>query len=197
MQESTRDWLLDNTSLTLRIKQHCHARALGSFSVKLLWQGMAIPSNDESQRLDQKYRRYALIREVLLFCGDTPLIFARTVIPIKTLTGRQRQLAHLGNRPLGEFLFSHPCLERDAMEVSVITAGHQLYKATISGLSMAEFFQSEQHEQSEIPRSIWARRSVFRLQSKALLVAEVFLPELLQQAPGLSFVPPVLIKHKT
>ena len=162
----TRSWLLDSASLTLRIKNHCRGKQLGDFSVKLLHQGMAIPSNDEVQRLKLKHRHYALIREVLLYCGDTPVIFARTVIPVKTLTGPQRQLAHLGNRPLGEFLFAQPALQRDAMEVTALTNGHQLYDSAVQNL----------HKR---PDQLWARRSIFRLRHKPLLVAEVFLPDLL------------------
>ena len=165
----TRNWLLDSASLTLRIKNHCRNEKLGRFSVKVLNQGMAIPSNDEVQRLKLKHRCYALIREVLLYCGDTPVIFARTVIPVKTLTGPQRQLAYLGNRPLGEFLFAQPALQRDAMEVAALNQGHQLYDTAMDNLNLS----AEQ---------LWARRSIFRLRHKPLLVAEVFLPDLLLNA---------------
>ncbi len=165
--DNTRDWLVDSASLTLRIKKLCQANNMGPFSVRLLRQGMAIPSNDEVQRLSLQSRRYALIREVLLFCGETPVIFARTVIPIKTLTGPQRQLGHLGNRPLGEFLFSQPGLHRDAMEVAVLKNGHQLFDSTLSSLS-----------EHSVPAEVWARRSVFCLRDKPLLVAEVFLPDI-------------------
>jgi chorismate lyase len=35
----------------------------------------------------------ALIREVHLLCDDRPWVFARTIIPISTLRGRERRLA--------------------------------------------------------------------------------------------------------
>ena len=189
LQDNIREWLLDSASLTLRIRQHCQCKSLGCFSVKLLNQGMGLPSNDEVQRLRLRSRRYALIREVLLFCGDTPLIFARTVIPIKTLTGPQRQLGRLGNRPLGEFLFAQPELQRDMMEVAVISQGHQLYDSALQSLN-----NKHSLVQSKIYSSqrIWARRSVFCLRHKPLLVAEVFLPEILNQSGHQVFVPPVL-----
>ena len=190
LKDNIREWLLDSASLTLRIKQHCQCQRLGCFSVKLLNQGMGLPSNDEVQRLRLRSRRYALIREVLLFCGDTPLIFARTVIPIKTLTGPQRQLGRLGNRPLGEFLFSQPELQRDMMEVAVISQGHQLYDAAVQSLNKKHSLAQSKTYSS---RRIWARRSVFCLRHKPLLVAEVFLPEILNQSGHQAFVPPVLI----
>lgn len=192
ISDSTREWLLDSASLTLRIKNHCQANCMGQFSVKLLHQGMGIPSNDEVQRLKLKSRRYALIREVLLYCGNTPVIFARTVIPIKTLTGPQRQLSHLGNRPLGEFLFAQPSLQRDAMEIAVLKHGHQLFDSSINNLRA---------ESLNLPEKVWARRSIFRLRHKPLLVAEVFLPDILSTAsanthPHNHLFPPVLTNAK-
>ncbi len=189
MQDSTREWLVDSASLTLRIKKHCRSNELGCFSVKLLRQGMGIPSNDEVQRLKLRSRHYALIREVLLYCGETPVVFARTVIPIKTLTGSQRQLSHLGNRPLGEFLFAQPDLQRDAMEIAVLNRGHQLFDSAVY------------HMSDDSPSDVWARRSIFRLGHKPLLVAEVFLPDLLSMAsmnihPGNHLYPPVLTSAK-
>ncbi len=169
MPHDIRDWLLDSASLTLRIKSYCRNNQLGCFSVRLLSQGMGIPSNDEVQRLKLKSRRYALIREVVLYCGSTPLIYARTVIPVKTLSGAQRQLGHLGNRPLGEFLFAQPELQRDVMEIALVKEGHQLYDSASACIEHS-------------PDNIWARRSVFRLGKKPLLVAEVFLPDVLQQS---------------
>lgn len=189
MPDKTRAWLLDSASLTLRIKQYCQACERGGFSVKLLRQGMGIPSNDEVQRLKLKHRRYALIREVLLYCGTTPVIFARTVIPVKTLTGPQRQLGHLGNRPLGAFLFAQPALHRDAMEVALVSQGHQLYDSARNSLS-ATGNKPKNLDQ------VWARRSIFCLKHKPLLVAEVFLPDVFRGAPQQAFVHPVLTGGK-
>jgi len=158
---------------------------------------MAIPSNDEIQRLKIKSRHYALIREVILYCGHTPVIFARTVIPIKTLTGPQRQLSYLGNRPLGEFLFAQPGLQRDTMEVAVLKNGHQLFDSAVSNMSDKSFPAAEKR----MPDNIWGRRSIFRLRSKPLLVAEVFLPDILSMSsanshPHNHLFPPVLSSVK-
>jgi len=110
LQEIVCDWLLDNSSLTLRIKEHCRDCPAEEFSVRVLSQMMTEPLNDEVQRLQLNQHDQALIREVLLYCGKRPLIYARSVIPAQTLTGEQQQLGNLGNRPLGEFLFSQPDL---------------------------------------------------------------------------------------
>jgi len=164
-------WLLDDTSLTLRVKNYCTEHDLGLFSVKVLSQGICQPSSDEIKGLKLNNEQDALIREVLLYGGESPLIYARTVIPSQTLTGKQKVLGELGNRPLGEFLFSQPELERDAMEVASLKQGQQLFDSAISHLKSN-------------PGEIWARRSVFRLKHKPLLVAEVFLPDILKYLPN-------------
>ncbi len=165
--ENIGQWLLDDTSLTLRIKNYCAKYDLGCFSVKVLSQGISQPSSDEIKGLNLNNEQDALIREVLLYGGESPLIYARTVIPSQTLTGEQKVLGELGNRPLGEFLFSQPDLERDAMEVASLKQGQQLFDSAISHLNSN-------------PGEIWARRSIFRLKHKPLLVAEVFLPNILK-----------------
>jgi len=163
-------WILDSSSLTQRIKDYCDCYNLGGFRVRVINQGMAFPSHDERFRLNIKNRRYALIREVVLYCGDLPLIYARTVIPSATLTGPQKQLALLGTRPLGAFLFSQPDLHRDAMEVAVLHRGQQLFDLAVRHSTL-----KADH--------INARRSIFRLKDKPLLVAELFLPTIFE--PGL------------
>ncbi len=164
------DWLLDSESLTQRIKDHCQVNRLGHFNVKVLQQSHHILSSEafcyeELNKLDLTTDS-ALIREVMLYCGNLPVVFARTVIPESTLTGSERQLANLGNKPLGEFLFAQAELQRDGMDFAYLLPGQALFQTAIAQLD---------HK----PESLWARRSVFRLGDKPLLVTEVFLPELL------------------
>ncbi len=144
-------WLLDNSSLTRRIIGFCTSNN-SQFSVRVLKQGKTFPTVAETTKLNIKTRQLAYIREVLLYCGDKPVVYAKTIIPLSTLTGKQRQLASLGNRPLGAYLFSQHDLSRDPIEISHL---------------------SHQHHQ------LWARRSTFYLQDKPLLVYEVFLPDLI------------------
>jgi chorismate lyase len=144
-------WLLDSNSLTQRIIKFC-GKNKSQFQVKVLKQGTALPTVSEATKLNMKTRQWAYIREVLLFCGETPVVYAKTIIPLSTLTGKQRQLAFLGNRPLGAYLFSQHNLHRDPIEISQVS-----------------------HNQQQL----WARRSAFYLDNKPLLVYEVFLSELL------------------
>jgi chorismate lyase len=146
-------WLIDSDSLTRRIiKFCCHNNS--QFSVQVLKEGKALPSVDEAIKLKMKIRQWAYIREVLLLCGDEPVVYAKTIIPLSTLTGKQRQLAFLGNRPLGAFLFSQANLHRDPIEISKLSHKNQ---------------------------QLWARRSAFYLDNKPLLVYEVFLPKLMPE----------------
>ena len=155
------DWLFDQGSLTARIVAAC----CGAFRVEVLSQGWQRPLANEARRLGIKQQHYAWVRQVRLFCGDTPWVFARTVIPRTTLSGAQRHLAGLGAKPLGAVLFADPGMTRDPLEVARLLAPHYFHAAAVQGLANA-------------PDLIWGRRSVFYLQQKPLLVNEIFLPAL-------------------
>jgi len=154
-------WLLDTDSLTARIRRVC----CGAFRVRVLGQGWARPRLDERRALGMRAGERALVREVQLLCDGEPWVYARTIIPASTLCGPQRRLAHLGERPLGAFLFADPGMRRGPVELACIRRGEQMYATAVSGLRRR-------------PAAIWGRRSVFRVGGKPLLVSEVFLPGL-------------------
>lgn len=156
-----RGWLLDPGSLTERLVAACDGR----FRVEVVSQRHARPQRNECRVLRMRHGRHALIRQVRLYCGDQPWVFARTVIPLSTLRGRRRRLARLGNRPLGALLFADPGMRRDAMQISCIRPGQALFDTATRGLRSR-------------PGAIWGRRSVFYLDGAPLLVSEVFLPGL-------------------
>jgi chorismate lyase len=153
-----RDWLFDPTSLTRRVREAC----TGKFRVRVERQDWGRPRLDEYRALALRMPRRALIREVHLLCDERPWIFARTIIPASTLRGPQRRLLRLGARPLGAVLFADPRMRRGPVEVAEIPLGHPLYAAAVHGLSSR-------------PAAVWGRRSVFWMNDKPLLVAEIFL----------------------
>ena len=155
-------WLFDQGSLTRRILLYCGKK----FRVEVLSQKWQRPLLNEALRLGVHPEQHALIREVLLYCGDVPWVFARSVLPRKTLTGSRRFLGKLGNRPLGEILFSDPNIQRDALEIAEIKKGQRMYSCATQCLDNP-------------PDYVWGRRSVFYLHKKPLLVNEVFLPSIL------------------
>jgi chorismate--pyruvate lyase len=152
-------WLLDPGSLTARLIRVCPGR----FRVRVLSQVWRAPLHNEIKRLGMRQRQMSFIREVYLYCDDQPWVFARTVIPRKTLSGKQKHLADLGSRPLGAVLFADPHMHRDEIEVTCLHANEHLYHKAVAALPQQ-------------PASIWGRRSVFYVNNKPLLVSEIFLP---------------------
>ena len=148
-----RPWLLDRGSLTERLIR----ASKGQFEVKILFQGMGVPQLSEQRALELPVRQRALIREVILFGNHQPWVHARSIIPIKTLTGRLRKLRKLDNRPLGALLFSDPGMA----------------PIEISNLPMLEPWPSTVSSTYGSP--VQGRRSLFWLDGKPLLVSEVFL----------------------
>ncbi len=154
-------WLMDAESLTKRMRTLCGER----FRVALLQQNWQRPMRSERIALNMTERGVGLIRQVHLMCGDRPTVFARTVIPRTTLRGKQRRLAQLGSKPLGEMLFSEKSMRRGEVQIAAITVGQRLFSQALA-------------DGGKGVTSIWGRRSVFWLDNKPLLVSEIFLPAL-------------------
>ncbi len=158
------DWLLDDGSLTQRLIADC----AGTFRVALLNQGRACPMLNEAGVLGMRPNRYALIREVHLLCDEQPRVFARTLIPQRTLTGPRRRLARLGSKPLGAVLFADRSMQRSPVEIARLRPGQWLFDSATAPLVAAG---------KPLPTEIWGRRSLFYLAGHPLLVNEIFLPE--------------------
>lgn len=153
LPESVRYWLLDRGSLTARLI----AASKGDFQVKVLEQSWRTPFLNESRLLGIKPRQKALIREVVLLCHGQPWVYARSVIPHKSLQGRLGFLRKLKDSALGALLFKDPNLQRSHFQINRIT----LPQEPIPCIE---------------PSTVYGRRSLFHLYGKPLLVAEVFLP---------------------
>jgi chorismate--pyruvate lyase len=151
-------WLFDPASLTARLKNKCRS----GFRVEVLSQAIDKPRLDEFKALGMETGSYALVRQVKLCCGPACWVYARTVIPFSTLTGKQRLYANLGSRPLGAMLFADRTMQRDEVMVT-----------SLSGDDLPAGLGLEGHD------TVWGRRSVFRVGGKSLLVSEYFLPVLL------------------
>ncbi len=151
-----RDWLFDQGSLTRRLTAASH----GAFRVQILRQRVARPQLSERRILQMPERHLALVREVLLLGNEEPWVYARSVLPLSSLTGQQRCWRKLDHRPLGALLFADPGMRRGAMQISRINPA----QLSLPGIA-------NHHE-----RSLWGRRSVFYIKEKPLLVGEIFLP---------------------
>lgn len=155
-------WLRDRGSLTERLQ------ARGNFAVRLLRQGLAIPTPDEAIALGIRRDQLAWVREVALLCNDKPVVFAHTVLPRRPRGALTRWLARLGNHSLGALLFSHPGFARGTLKCKRLDHRHALFQPAIDAMQLG----------ASPPRALWARRSHFVFHAQSVLVTEVFSPAL-------------------
>lgn len=160
LSDTLLNWLLDSGSLTTRLSAHCQ-----QFRVELLGQQVIACPDVEANETIQAGEQ-VLVREVLLYCDDQPQVFARSLLPLASLTGEEQKLANLGTQSLGQVLFNNPSLQRQNIEIANFT------KDSSVGL-LAEKLGLPKREQ------LWGRRSIFVVEDKPLMVAEVFLPSAL------------------
>lgn len=149
------DWLYeDRGSLTRRLTQ----LANGAFSVMPLAEGWQVLRDDECAALNVVNGSQGWVREVYLRGHQVPWVFARSVAARSALEQSRLDLPHLGNRSLGELLFSDPAFNRGRLE--------------------ARRYPADWLPQQARQPDLWARRSCFSQDGLRVLVAEVFLPEL-------------------
>lgn len=149
-------WLTDPGSLTARLI----AKSNGQFRVEIVRQFIGRANRNECQALGIHTCHRVLIREVILKGHNQPWVFARSLLPLSSLSGELRHLRKQRNRPLGAFLFSQSHLVRSPIALAAIQRNHCYVPAALAG-----------------PELLWGRRSVFSLDGKPLLVSEVFLPD--------------------
>ncbi|MDO8826634.1 chorismate lyase [Methylophaga sp.] len=157
------DWLTDKGSLTLRLRQTSQKQ----FSVDLQQTGWQKPLTEEALKLEQPLHENAYCREVILRDGDKARVFARTIVPRASYQALQAHLHihHLGNRSLGEILFTDPAIKRGPLEVASLRTGQSLFElAKHNGIALDD------------KAIMWARRSCFYFAGNSLLVCEMFLP---------------------
>ena len=162
-----RDWLSDTGSLTQRLLDASD----GKLSVQIIRQCLDAPRLSERLALGLAPRRLALIREVILLGDGEPWVYARSVLPMTTLTGPLRKLRRLDNRPLGALLFQSPSMTREPVEVACHNSANAKLPVVLG----------------HIDAPLWGRRSVFRLNRKPLLVSEIFLPDFKPYNQSLTF----------
>lgn len=166
-----KDWLLDEGSLTARLKSHS-----GHFMVKVIGEQQQPCSAAEACDLI-KVGEPVLVREVILYCDNVPQVFARSLLPLTSLTGEEQVLANLGEQPLGQVLFNNSSLQRLRLELSSFAPDSSVVKlaTTLAAMNInSGVFETT----TKTPKqALWGRRSIFMLKNKPLMVAEVFLPD--------------------
>ncbi len=155
-------WLTDPGSLTARLI----AKSSGHFQVEIIRQRLGRARLSECQALGIRPQDLVLIREVILKGNNRPWVFARSLLPLSSLTGELRHLRKQRNRPLGAFLFSQPHLTRSPITLAAIKSNHRYVPEDLTGSDL-----------------LWGRRSIFSLKGNPLLVSEVFLPDFVASLP--------------
>ncbi|KXU38395.1 chorismate--pyruvate lyase [Ventosimonas gracilis] len=150
-------WLLDTGSLTRRLTH----LAGGDFSVRPLIEGWQPLRDDECLALDVPCASLGWVREVHLLGSGRPWVFGRSVAVQSALAASDFDLSGLGNRSLGELLFCEQDFIRGAIELCRYPASLLPPDTRADGL--------------------WGRRSCFRRGTLAVLVAEIWLPQLLAE----------------
>ncbi len=153
-------WLTDNESLTKKLICHC----AGQFRVRVQREYWQRPLPSEAAQLGLARGSITFIREVHLTCDEQRWVFARTIIPLKTLRGALPQLTQLGTQPLGAVLFANRSVTRGALQVAQIKSLHYMYNEATLGSTQTS--------------ALWGRRSLFFLHGAPLLVNELFLDTL-------------------
>jgi chorismate--pyruvate lyase len=149
-----RRWLLDEGSLTARLA----GMGRGRFGVRRLSQAWELPLLSERIMLGIPGGQRALVRKVGLLLDSCMVVFARSVLPVRSLRGELGHLRHLENKSLGSILFAHANMHRSPFEVALVPPGNDYLPAGL---------------QQELPA--WGRRSRFVIGRSDLMVSEVFL----------------------
>jgi chorismate--pyruvate lyase len=155
-----RDWILHKKSFMDRLRQ----KGLVDLSIQLLQQSWQSPDAEESHLLSIERLANVWVREVLIVSDQKQWMFARTVIPQNTLKDQELCLMNLGDRSLGSVLFNDPSMWRSEFELAYFTSELDWHKKIVSYTN-------------KILPALWARRSIFMIKEKPLLLTEVFLPD--------------------
>ncbi|WP_297452027.1 chorismate lyase [Ferrovum sp.] len=155
LSRAHRCWLTTPDSLTAALRAVCL-----QFRVRLLETSSRFPFPDEARLLKISRHQQVWSREVLLCNGDLPLVFARSILPLKDMPRAWPTLDVRDPRPLGELLFTDARVRRTPLHFHKLPLRHPL-RARLASFPL------------DLPPL--ARRSLHVRQGSALLVTETFL----------------------
>ena len=157
-------WLSDTGSLTQKIE-----KVIGQkLQVQVLRDYPQTLDSDESRYFHFKIRR-CRVREVLLCANNIPLVMAHSVIPTLSSSGSNHAVLRLGTKPLGAVLFAKTRMHSKAKpprDIARLDKSHALWKKCFRNYAA-------------LSSPLWARRTLYRLKGRPILVNEIFLPALL------------------
>ena len=159
-----RGWLQNRGSLTQLIQQRC-----SNFRVKQMFQSLDKACGDELAVMNLRRNELALVREVYLYCGNTPVVFAHSVVARKDLRGAWREFERPRQPLAGNRIIHQSRHQAHTARFRKLTPAHPLFHRACQKLKVK-------------PSGLWARRSLFSLRGQSILVTEVFLPSILELA---------------
>jgi chorismate--pyruvate lyase len=158
-------WLSDTGSLTQKIEN-----ALGQkLEVRVLRDCPQSLNRDESRYFHFKIRR-CRVREVLLCTNNIPVVMAHSVIPTLSSSGSNHSILRLGTKPLGAVLFAKTrsyVKAKPPRDIARLDKSSALWKRCSKN-------------NSGLSSPLWARRTLYQLKGRPILVNEIFLPALLE-----------------
>ena len=113
-------WLLEQGPITKRIK------SMKKFRLELIQDELSEVKEDEILFLttdDESIR----VREVILYGNDTPMVFARTIIPNTTINKGLKELGEIGNKPLGDILFEKNIFSKEDIVFTTFKDGKSIF----------------------------------------------------------------------
>ena len=126
-------WIRDDQSLTQKLKKKYQ-----DFRVEVHKQEELEIYNHEINLLGNEEN--FIVREVSLYGDNQPVVFARSVIPKNTQTD---SIMKIGNKPLGEILFTNPNILREPIEITFqnnIWGRRSVFVMNDSRILVSEFF---------------------------------------------------------
>jgi chorismate--pyruvate lyase len=168
-RHSLRDWLKAPGSLSRRL-----AALGGRFEVQVLRQDLAPLRPQERRALGAC--GLSLVREVLLRVDGEPLVWARSVVDLRSTRGPWAALRGLGSRPLAHLLYEDPRIQRSALRPSRISRCGPTRRQAVRQWRAATG--------TPLPDGMqWSRHSVFTRGGARLQVMELFAPEVARRRP--------------
>ena len=126
-------WSRDDQSLTQKLKKRYQ-----DFKVEVYKQEELEIYKHEINQLGNEVN--FIVREVYLYGDNQPVVFARSVIPKNTKTD---SIMKIGNKPLGEILFTDPNILREPIEITFqnnIWGRRSVFVMNKSRILVSEFF---------------------------------------------------------
>lgn len=155
-----RGWLETRTSITNKAKAVCK-----KVNLQLL-----------SERWEEKEGQHTFVREIVIFCNEKPAWYAQTLIPKKTYERREVQFNNLKTQSINTILFNDPDIVREDFVFAYLTSKTSEYRQAI------QYYQKVVPS-TPLPDSLWARKSIFRIDGEPLVIMEIFFPNVLPSPP--------------